>query len=177
MLIIFQVIIEDKGKIFMKNWIIVFLIFAVPVGVFAWLESSSNKTVAKEAVSASSPVETVAETSGSSETVAKHEAPVSPVKSNTSGKPRMLKFSSPMCSDCKKVTTELVGVIPDYKDAVTFEEINVTDGSKESAALVKDYKVTVVPTLIFMSKDGKIVHKEEGLLTESEIRTHLDTIK
>ena len=82
-----------------------------------------------------------------------------------------------MCSDCKKVQTELVGVIPDYKDAVTFEEINVTDGTKASAAMVKDYKVTVVPTLIFVSKDGQIIHREEGFLTESEIRTHLDHIK
>ena len=59
----------------------------------------------------------------------------------------------------------------------TFEEINVTDGTKASAAMVKDYKVTVVPTLIFVSKDGQIIHREEGFLTESEIRTHLDHIK
>ena len=43
--------------------------------------------------------------------------------------------------------------------------------------MVKDYKVTVVPTLIFVSKDGQIIHREEGFLTESEIRTHLDHIK
>ncbi len=146
----------------MKNWIIVFLIFALPLCIFAWLESGSNKSVAKEM---------------KNDTVAKAEAPVNSSKAQNLGKPRMLKFSSPMCSDCKKVAGELVGVIPDYKDAVTFEEINVTDGSKESAAMVKDYKVTVVPTLIFVSKDGKITHKQEGFLTESEIRTHLENIK
>jgi len=144
----------------MKNWIIVFLIFAVPIGVFAWLESNSNQSVAKETKPVNNkPVQTDAK------------------QLQTNAKPRVLKFSSPMCSDCKKVQTELVGVIPDYKDAVTFEEINVTDGSKESAAAVKDYKVTVVPTLIFVSKDGKIVKRTEGFLTQSEIRTHLDNIK
>lgn len=147
----------------MKNWIVVLLIFAVPIGIFAWLESGSNKSIAKE--------------TSAQETMAKSEMPTTPARTNSLGKPRMLKFASPMCSDCKKVSTELVGVIPDYKDAVTFEEINVTDGSKESAALVKDYKVTVVPTLVFIGKDGKIIHKQEGFLTESEIRTHLDTIK
>ncbi len=147
----------------MKNWIVVLLIFAVPIGIFAWLESGSNKSIAKE--------------TSAQETMAKGEMPTTPARTNSLGKPRMLKFASPMCSDCKKVSTELVGVIPDYKDAVTFEEINVTDGSKESAALVKDYKVTVVPTLVFIGKDGKIIHKQEGFLTESEIRTHLDTIK
>lgn len=147
----------------MKNWIVVLLIFAVPIGIFAWLESGSNKSIAKE--------------TSAQETMAKGEMPTTPARTNSLGKPRMLKFASPMCSDCKKVSTELVGVIPDYKDAVTFEEINVTDGSKESAAMVKDYKVTVVPTLIFVSKDGKITHKQEGFLTESEIRTHLENIK
>lgn len=152
----------------MKNWIIVLLIFTVPLAVFAWLETNSGKSVAKETVTS----ETVAKNDvveGTS--LAKHTNPV------TTAKPRVLKFSSPMCSDCKKVQTELVGVIPDYKDAVTFEEINVTDGTKASAAMVKDYKVTVVPTLIFVSKDGQIIHREEGFLTESEIRTHLDHIK
>ncbi len=137
----------------MKNWISVLLIFAVPLGVFAWLESNSSKSMAKE-----------------TKVMSTKTVP-------TNGRGKMLKFSSPMCSDCKKVQTELVGVIPDYKDAVTFEEINVTDGTKASAAMVKDYKVTVVPTLIFVSKDGQIIHREEGFLTESEIRTHLDHIK
>ncbi len=148
----------------MKNWIIVLLIFVVPLGVFAWLESGSNKSIAKEA---SKSLE---------KSVATH-MPSNTSKTQMTGKPKMLKFSSPMCSDCKKVSTEMVSVIPDYKDAVTFEEINVTDGSKESAAKVRDYRVTVVPTLIFVSKDGRIIHKEEGFLTEREIRTHLDTIK
>ena len=64
----------------------------------------------------------------------------------------------------------IIGKIPrehGLKDAIT----------KASAAMVKDYKVTVVPTLIFVSKDGQIIHREEGFLTESEIRTHLDHIK
>ena len=64
-----------------------------------------------------------------------------------------------------------------YEDAVTFEEINVSDGSKASSEAVKTYKVTVVPTLIFVSKDGKIIQKTEGALTEEEIRTSLNNIK
>ncbi len=137
----------------MKNWIIVLLIFVIPLGVFAWLETNANKSVAKEAYEASYPVTQI------------------------TTKPKMLKFSSPMCSDCKKISKTLVGIVPDYKDAVTFEEINVSDGSKESAAKVKDYKVTVVPTLIFLSKDGKIIQKTEGILSEEEIRTSLNNIK
>lgn len=137
----------------MRNWIIVLLIFVIPLGIFAWLETSYNKTNAEEVKTASHMV------------------------IPTNGKAKMMKFSSPMCSDCKKVSKIMVGVIPDYKDAVTFEEINVSDGSKASSEAVKTYKVTVVPTLIFVSKDGKIIQKTEGILSEEELRTSLNNIK
>jgi len=137
----------------MKNWIIVLLIFVIPLGIFAWLETGANKTNAQEALLASH------------------------TPSHTNGKAKLMKFSSPMCSDCKKVSKVMVNIVPDYKDAVTFEEINVSDGSKASSDAVKEYKVTVVPTLIFISKDGKIIQKTEGLLSEEEIRTSLNNIK
>ena len=137
----------------MKNWIIVLLIFVITLGVFAWLETGVAKTSSEEA------------------SIASHT--VVP----TNGKAKLLKFSSPMCSDCKKVSKIMVNVVPDYKDAITFEEINVSDGSKESSEAVKTYKVTVVPTMIFVSKDGKIIQKTEGALTEEEIRTGLNNIK
>lgn len=152
----------------MKNWVIVLLIFTVPLAVFAWLETNSAKSVAKENIKSKTAVKN---------NVTDEILAVTHTNPATSAKPKVLKFSSPMCSDCKKIQTEMVKVVPDYKDAVTFEEINVTDGSKESVASVKDYRVTVVPTLIFIAKDGNIVRKVEGFLTESEIRTHLDTIK
>lgn len=132
----------------MKNWIIVLLIFVVPLGVFAWLESGAAETK----IAANTTVQ-------------------------TSGKGKLLKFSSPMCSDCKKVTKEMATVIPDYKDSVTFEEINVSDGSNESLEAVKTYKITVVPTMIFVNKNGQIVNKAEGFLSEKEIRSNLEFIK
>lgn len=138
----------------MKNWIIVLLIFVIPLGVFAWLEASNKDSRRAFA----------------------NETAVSHTTEHT-GKARLLKFSSPMCSDCKKVSKEMATVIPDFKDAVIFEEINVSDGTNESAKQVETYKVTVVPTLIFISKDGKILQKAEGFLTEKEIRTSLNNIK
>lgn len=137
----------------MKNWIIVLLIFVIPLGVFAWLETGVAKTNAEET------------------RISSHK--IVP----TNGKGKLMKFSSPMCSDCKKVSKIMVNVVPDYKDAITFEEINVSDGSKASSEAVKEYKVTVVPTLIFVSKNGEIIQKTEGVLSEEEIRTSLNNIK
>lgn len=140
----------------MKNWIIVLLIFVIPLGIFAWLESSAGKTVAKEAG---------------------FDTSLNKMMTSTNGKAKILKFSSPMCSDCKKIAKEMTGLKEEYADTVIFEEINVSDGSKSSNDKVQEYNVTIVPTLIFVDKNGKIVQKTEGLLTEKEIRTSLNNIK
>ena len=144
----------------MKNWIIVLLIFVIPLGVFIYLESNAGKTIAKETdntlISAANTTNTM-------------------TKTNT--KPRMLKFFSPMCSDCKKISKEMANIPSDYEDIVVFEEINVSDGSKTSNDAVKAYNVTVVPTLIFVSKNGEVIQKSEGFLTEKEIRTSLNNLK
>ncbi len=138
----------------MKNWIIVLLIFVIPLGIFAWLESSSATTNAKEA-----------------------PLPSTKMISPANGKAKLLKFSSPMCSDCKKVAKEMEGIKEDYIDTVIFEEINVSDGSKASNEAIKTYSVNVVPTLVFVDKNGKIIEKVEGVLTNKEIRTSLNNIK
>ena len=132
----------------MKNWIIVLLVFAIPLGLYAYLESNSQSTVAKEEVSM-----------------------------NNTQKPRVIKFYSPMCSDCKKISNEMVGVVEDYKDAVTFEEINVSEQTDKNKALIKKYKITLVPTLVFESKDGKIVKKVEGFIEDDEIENNIVNIK
>lgn len=132
----------------MKNWIIVLLVFAIPLGLYAYLESNSQSTVAKEEVSM-----------------------------NNTQKPRVIKFYSPMCSDCKKISNEMVGVVEDYKDAVTFEEINVSEQTDKNKALIKKYKITLVPTLVFESKDGKTFKKVEGFIEDDEIENNIVDIK
>ncbi len=132
----------------MKNWIIVLLVFAIPLGLYAYLESNSQSTVAKEEVT-----------------------------TNLSGKPRVIKFYSPMCSDCKKVSEEMTGIVEDYKDAVTFEEINVSEQTDKNKALIKKYKITLVPTLVFESVDGKTVNKVEGFIENDEIENNIVNIK
>ena len=124
------------------------MVFAIPLGLYAYLESNSQSTVAKEEVSM-----------------------------NNTQKPRVIKFYSPMCSDCKKISNEMVGVVEDYKDAVTFEEINVSEQTDKNKALIKKYKITLVPTLVFESKDGKTFKKVEGFIEDDEIENNIVNIK
>lgn len=138
----------------MKNWIIVLLIFAVPLGLYAYLESNSQGARANNAAVANNASEV-------------HKA----------HKGKVIKFYSPLCSDCQKVSKEMTGVIEDYKDAVTFEEVNVSEQTDKSKALIKKYKITLVPTLIFEAKDGKIVKKLEGFVEDDEIENNVVKIK
>lgn len=133
----------------MKNWIIVLLVFAIPLGLYAYLESNSLDARAKEQQTAV----------------------------NNTGKARVIKFYSPMCSDCKKISGEMAGVIEDYKDAVTFEEVNVSEQTDKNKTLIKKYKITLVPTLIFETKDGKNFKKVEGFIEDDEIESNIVNIK
>lgn len=138
----------------MKNWIIVLLIFILPLGLYAYLDAKAQ----------SNQICTVA----GNETVKNPKA-------------KIVKFSSPMCSECKEMSLELDKAMKNYKDSVIIEEINVVEnvgkGSKYNKAAIKKYNVTLVPTLIFLGKDGNIIKKNEGLMSSNEIIEILDGIK
>ena len=137
---------------YMKNWVIGLLVFAIPLGLYAYLEANSQTTVAKEETAKT-------------------------MAANVNTKPRVIKFYSPMCADCKKVSEEMTGIIEDYKDAVTFEEVNVSEQNSKNKALIKKYKITLVPTLIFETKDGVITKKAEGFIEDDEIESSIVNIK
>ena len=42
-------------------------------------------------------------------------------------KAKIVKFSSPMCSECKEMEIELTKAMENYKDSVLIEEINVVE--------------------------------------------------
>ncbi len=136
----------------MKNKIILFAILFLPLAAFAFLQSNAGSYHANQI----NEYETLA--------------------SNADAKGKLLKFSSPMCSECKEVAKTVSKVMPEY-NTVVVEEINVTDGSKKSDSMVEMYKVSVVPTMIFIDKGGNIVKKTEGAITEQETREHLNKIK
>ena len=42
---------------------------------------------------------------------------------------------------------------------------------------IETYKITVVPTVVFVDKQGKIAYKKEGIIEEFEIKNNLEMIK
>ena len=91
--------------------------------------------------------------------------------------PKLVKFYSPMCSECSKVGKNVDNVMKDYENTIFYEEINVAKSDKKTKRIISNYGVTVVPTLLFIDKDGKVCEKTEGMIDEETIKENLDLIK
>ncbi len=131
----------------MKNNIIILLVFLIPLTVFFVL----NKISDTNAVLATTQ--------------------------DGFDKAKLIKFYSPMCTECKKVGENLKSAFEDYKDVILYEEVNVSKNDKKTKGQIATYNVTVVPTLIFIDKNGKVVEKTEGGIEEIEITNNLEKIK
>ena len=130
----------------MKNWIIVALIFVIPLTTYAFLDMR-----AQNAAMVKNP------------------------------KAKIIKFSSPMCSECKEAETELNKAMENYKDSVIIEEINVVEnvgkGVNYNKNAIKKFNVKLVPTIVFLNKSGDTVKVREGAMKADEIIEVLDGIK
>ena len=91
--------------------------------------------------------------------------------------PKLVKFYSPMCTECSKVGKNIENAIKDYENTIFYEEINVAKNDRKTKNSISSYGVTVVPTLLFIDKDGKVCEKVEGMIDEETIKENLDVIK
>lgn len=94
-----------------------------------------------------------------------------------SGMPKLMKFYSPMCSECKTVAKNIEDVIGDYENIIVLEEINVAKNDKKTKNLISKHNVTVVPTLIFIDKTGKTCNKVEGMIEKEAVKKNIEQIK
>ena len=136
-----------KGLLKMKNWIIILLIFTLPLGLYGFLQSEFGQDV-----------------------IAKDRISLSTLEIVTA--PTLYKFSSPMCGECAKAGKIIEEIKGNYPD-VEIREITVTgpEGSKrEVKNLLKRYNVTVVPTLIFLDKEANVVKRLEVDMTGEDIK-------
>ncbi len=92
------------------------------------------------------------------------------------GKPAVIKFGSTMCLDCKKMDAMMNEVMPQYTDKVVYEKINSQSNDKHTQSMIQKYNVTVVPTVIFLNKDGSVYKKTEGAYDKNEFEKYLKGI-
>jgi len=136
----------------MKNWIIVALIFTIPLCLYGILDANAQSDKMCKLINGQEQI----------------------------SKAKIIKFSSPMCSECVETAKEVKRALENHANDVILEEVNVLESgkaAKQSKALIKKYDVSLVPTLVFVDKEGKIVKKQEGLMKSDEIVELIEEIK
>ncbi|OGI04178.1 MAG: hypothetical protein A2Y25_08700 [Candidatus Melainabacteria bacterium GWF2_37_15] len=99
--------------------------------------------------------------------------------SATPGKAKLLQFTSPMCYDCNRIEKELAPLktAAEYKNTIIFEKIDVSKRTPAVDQLITKYNVDVVPTLVFLDKNGNMINREQGYMAQQQLRECLDRIK
>jgi thioredoxin-related protein len=97
---------------------------------------------------------------------------VSASKINTT-QPSIIKFSSDMCSECVKMEKVINKVFPKYEKKITLVNVPVQKPTKEVRNLIKEYNVTLVPTLIFKDTNGQTIKRVEGSMDDNSFENCL----
>ena len=92
------------------------------------------------------------------------------------GKPTVIEFSSPLCSECQKLKKVLYVVEPKYSGKVVFNKINAARMDRSTMKAVEKYNVKVVPTTIFIDKSGNMVGRAEGSIAQDTLCDYLDNL-
>ena len=90
--------------------------------------------------------------------------------------PQMIKFTSRMCYDCQKLEEVVKEVYPHFKDRVRLTEESVQDNSSATQTMIKKYHVKLVPTSIFLDKNGEIKKEVEGTIDKATLEQYLSEI-
>lgn len=94
-------------------------------------------------------------------------------KSNSTEKPQIIKFTSFMCLDCKRLNEVMVKVYPKYSEDIILTEVQVQNNDKYTNDQIAKYNVSLVPTMILLDKKGNKIEKIEGFLPEKDLENKL----
>lgn len=92
------------------------------------------------------------------------------------GKPTVVEFSSPLCSECQKLKKVLDVVEPKYSNKISFQKINTARMDRKTMKEVEKYEIKVVPTTIFLDKGGNTVYRIEGAVGQEILCKYLDNL-
>ena len=90
-------------------------------------------------------------------------------KVTDANKPQIIKFTSLMCLDCKKLDKVMKEVYPNYSDKIALTEIQVQNEDAYTKKQIDKYNVTLVPTLIIINSKGKKLSKIEGFVEQEKL--------
>lgn len=88
-------------------------------------------------------------------------------------KPQIIKFTSNMCGECKRMDTVIKDVYPKYQDKIQLVSIPVQVQNDYNNQMVSTYKVTLVPTIVLINKNQKVMKRIEGYVDSGTFENYL----
>lgn len=90
--------------------------------------------------------------------------------------PVIVKFSSPLCRDCKILAKNLETVYQKYKDKIVMQNVSVEQTDADTQNMIKKYHVKLVPTLIYISDNGSVLKRTEGSLSCEQLEKNMKAL-
>ena len=87
--------------------------------------------------------------------------------------PQMIKFTSNMCSECKRVEPIVNGVAKKYQDSIHYISIPVQVNNKYNEEMMAKYNITLVPTIIILDTHQKVVKRIEGYVDAPTLESYV----
>lgn len=94
-------------------------------------------------------------------------------KAPVANKAQIIKFTSAMCLDCKKLEKVVKEVYPAYSKKIVLTEVHVQTETPYTKQLVQKYNVTLVPTMVFIDTKGKTIAKTEGYMDKTQLEKYM----
>ncbi|MCR5261498.1 MAG: thioredoxin family protein [Candidatus Gastranaerophilales bacterium] len=127
----------------MKNKIIVSLVLVLPLLVYFILLSFNSNGIAEQTANAKNDL------------------------------PQVIVFSTPMCGECKRMAPVVEQAKQNYKDKINIIKINAVDNKPSTEKLVRQHKIYLVPTIVYLDKQGNVVNRTEGSMSYAEFEKFL----
>lgn len=86
--------------------------------------------------------------------------------------PILLDFTGARCKSCKIMKARLKKIAPDFIGRV---RISFVDVNKQKE-LTREFKIMLIPTLVFINRNGEEVSRKSGKMEENVVRQKLENL-
>jgi len=90
-----------------------------------------------------------------------------------SSKPQIIKFTSNMCGECKRMDVVIKEVYPKYQNKIQLVPIAVQNNTKYNNDMVSKYRVTLVPTIVLLKSNKQVYKRIEGYVNANTFEKYL----
>lgn len=91
-------------------------------------------------------------------------------------KPTVIEFSSELCMECKQLEPTFNAVMKEYKNKVNFKKYLINSSDPAVKQMMKQYGITVVPTVVYINKNGKVVTKTVGSMPKAQLERNINRL-